>query len=456
MKRYLSFFLVMTMLLSLTACGGEKGGAAEDQADTAQGKTVTYEVQTETYTDSCTYEDGTVIAFCSFDMPRLHAFLSDGTEVSEDLAASQPSEVVSKALSVVTAFNAEMDGQLGSKRAFVQEMYDWAKEDYAGALKGERPWYEQYVEEQTFTVYQTETLVSICMQFYDYLGGAHPNNGYNTYNFDLSTGEMVTYVDLVDDEEEFRRTVSDEILYQIQTEDLAEELYEDYEVYVRELLHADECFNESGVYFIFEEYTMGPHAAGSPNFVIPYSMIANLLNARGERLLCLKAEDYALADFYEAQELWRYFDMTTMPLDCEDRIEVGEYTYYRVNYRDLNTMDDLRALLLTRFDTAIVDELLAPFESGVAHYRDIDGVLYGIGCERGSDISRGDATYAVEINADGSGKVIATVEDYDENGPILNEQTGEYEWDISGYSTIEFPFVLTENGAQFTHFESIW
>ena len=173
---------------------------------------------------------------------------------------------------------------------------------------------------------------------------------------------------------------------------------------------------------------------------------------RGERLLSLSTENYVLADYFEADKLWRCFDMTTMPLDSEDSVDVDGRTYYRVDYRELKTMDDLRALLLTRFDDSIVDELLAPFEGGAVHYRDVDGALYGIQCDRGSDISRGDATYAVELSGSG-GKVIATVEELEWR---YNGETEQYDETVTGHSTVEFPFVLTESGARFTHFESIW
>lgn len=281
MKRVFATILAATMLLSITACGGKP---EETVPEAPAEETVTYKVETENYSDSCTYDDGTVIATCSFDMPRLHAYLVDGEEVSDDFVASNPSEAASKALSVVTAFNAEMDGQLASKQIFVKEMFDWAKEGYENSLEWEETWFEPYTEEETFTVYQTDTLVSICMQFYDYLGGAHPNGGYDTYNFDLTTGEMVTYVDLVTDDEAFRAVVSEEILKQIQEQGLADGLFEDYEAHVRDLAYADDCYDDNGITFIFEEYSIGPHAAGCLMFDIPYDLIANQLNDRGQAL----------------------------------------------------------------------------------------------------------------------------------------------------------------------------
>ena len=447
MKRWISLFLALTMLLSLTACG-EK--TAEPPKEQVQQTNVEYSfaVHRDIYEDECTAEDGTVLAHCHYELPHLDIV----PEMSEDGA------VDAQMLAVRNTFNEEAERQRSAQAGYFYELCDAAKEDYKYASESGLDWCA-YADEMTMDiVYQTDGgLLSVFASAYCHTGGAHPTNGFGTWNYDLNEGKFLQYTDLTDGEEAFRTAVAKEILSQIDEEGFVAGLFEGYETSVEELSYAEVYFNADGMTVCFPEYILGPHSAGLQIFTVPYHRIAGLLSERGERLLALDAEGCVLSDFAEADELWLYFDMTTMPLDSADSVEVGEYTYYRVDYRDLGTMDDLRALLLTRFDESIVNELLAPFEGGIAHYRDIDGVLYGIQCDRGSDISRGDAAYAVELTADGSGgRVIATVEELKDGGPIYNEETGQYDEIVAGYSTIEFPFVLTENGAQFTHFESIW
>jgi len=440
MKKLLTIFLAITMLLSASACGNK---TEEPAAETPTEQTVTYKVETENYSDSCTYDDGTVIATCSFDMPRLHAYLADGTEVSDDLVASQPSEIASKALSVVTAFNAEMDNQLASKQTFVKEMFDWAKEGYEFSLEWEETWFEPYTEEETFTVYQTDNLVSVCMQFYDYLGGAHPNSGYDTYNFDLTTGEMVTYADFVKDDAEFRRIVSDEILQEIQKQGIADGLFEDYDAYVRDLAYADDCYDDNGITFIFEEYSIGPHAAGCLMFDIPYGMIANILNERGTALLPIGQEDIVLADFYDTRELWSYFSVCTMPTDSDSAIiSDGGYDYQRVDCKGITTMQQLRDLLLVHVSDDVAEEWL---ESGT--YREFNGVLYACGAGRGTNIELGDSTYSVEMMAD-SGTVIESTEHYD----LTKYDEETHNFTVDDYVVTGYPFVLKDGHAVFSTF----
>lgn len=446
MKRYISLFLALTMLLSLTACGEKTVEPPKEEAQTQQPDVeYSFAVRRDIYEDECTAEDGTVLAHCHYELPHLDIV----PEMSDDGVLD------AQLLAVRNTFNEEAERQRSAQVGCFYELCDAAKEGYAYASENGSDWYA-YVDEMTMDiVYQTDGgLLSVFASAYCHTGGAHPTNGFATWNYDLNEGKFLQYSDFTDDEEAFRAAVADEILAQIDEEGIAEGLFEGYEALVQELSYAEVYFDEAGMIVSFPEYILGPHAAGLLFFTVPYDRIAGLLSERGERLLCLKTENYVLADYFEADKLWRYFDMTTMPLDTEDGVELDGYDYYRVDYRGLETMDELRALLLTRFDGNIVDELLAPFEGGAAHYRDIDGALYGIQCDRGSDISRGDATYAVELTADGSGgKVIVTAEELEWN---YNEETEQYDEIVTGYSTIDFPFVLTESGARFTHFESIW
>ena len=445
MKRFISLFIALTMLLSLAACGTKAEPPKEETSLEQPDTEYSFVVSTDVYEDECTAKDGTVLLRVRYELPHL--------DIVPDMAGDGVTDA--RMLAVQNTFNAEMEQQRSAEIEFFGTQSDAAREDYAYASE----YWNAYADEMTMQPpYQTDGgLLSIYESAYIYTGGTHPTNGFFMWNYDLNEGEFLQYSDFTDDEEAFRTVIANEILSQIDEQGFATGLFKGYETSVEELSYADVCFNADGMLVCFPEYILGPHSAGIQSFTIPYHRIAGLLSERGERLLTLSAEGCALSDFAEADELWHYFDMTTMPLDSEDSVEVDGNTYYRVDYRNLKTMDDLRALLLTRFDAGIVDAMLAPFESGAVHYRDIDGVLYGIQCDRGIDISRGDATYAVELTADGSGgRVIATVEEYTEDDPILNEITGRYEYTVGGYATVEFPFVQTEHGAQFTHFESIW
>ena len=454
MKRLLCILIAAAAAFMLTACGSAAPEADGDTVQTAETE-YGFQVVTEVISEEVKADDGTVLLNGSYELPRLTLTATlDGEEV--ELVES---EADAQKLAVRDAFNAEMEKYRQTVLSFFREISGWAKDLYEVSLADGFAWHSAFADEvKVEKTYQTPGgLLSIYATGYSYTGGAHPNSSFKTWNFDLNTGEFIGYEDIAADEDEFRAAVVANILEQICEQGLSEYYYDDYDSYVRDLAYASVYFDESGMTVLFEEYTMGPHSAGIPTFTVPYEYFIHLLNERGETLILpyLPQETLVLADFYEAQELWSYFDLVTMPLDYEKSAEVDGYVYNRVNYREISTMAELRALLLTRFDEPVVDDLLAPDENGFAHYRDIDGVLYGVDAARGSDLTRGEATYAVELDADGNaGKVIATVEEY-AGEPTLNEETGRYEQTAAGYVTVEFPFVQTENGARFTHFESI-
>ena len=271
MKRMMSAILALTMLLPLTACG-EKS----EQPD----KEYSFAVSTDVYEDIGTAEDGTILIHVRYELPHLNIV----SEMSEDGA------VDAQILAVRNTFNEEAKRRHNEQIDFFARSCDAAKEDYKYASESGLDWYV-YADEMTMEPpYQTDGgLLSIYAAAYCWTGGAHPNNGFATWNYDLNEGEFLRYTDLTDDEEAFRAAVAEEILSQIDEEGIAEGLFEDYEASVRELSYAEVYFSEAGMVVCFSEYALGPHAAGLLFFTVPYDRIADLLNERGERLLCLKA-----------------------------------------------------------------------------------------------------------------------------------------------------------------------
>ena len=155
-------------------------------------------------------------------------------------------------------------------------------------------------------------------------------------------------------------------------------------------------------------------------------------------------ENRVLSDFHEAQEMWSWFRMSTMPLDMER--PAAEEGYYAVDYPGVTTMNELRELLFTRFSDELAVALLAPVD-GFQHYKDIDGVLCAIDADRGADITVGSVDYSADIEGH---RVIAVIHRQD-----FNEATGALE--LTGETeSVEFPFEWTAGGARFTSFVDIF
>lgn len=94
--------------------------------------------------------------------------------------------------------------------------------------------------------------------------------------------------------------------------------------------------------------------------------------------------------YQRAVEAFGWFHMTTMPLDMAYEVTDNGFMYWRVDFEGINTMADLEAYLSTIFIAEIVDELLAD-----SRYREFGGVLYAIGADRGSNLTRGSEVHEI-------------------------------------------------------------
>ena len=280
MKRMMSVILALTMLLSLAACGEKTVEPPKKQVQQAQQPDVEYffAVRRDIYEDECPAEDGTVLLRVRYELPHLDIV----PEMSDDGA------VDTQMLSVQQTFNTEMERQRSAQVSSFDTLCDAAKEDYSYISENGLDW-NAYVDEMTMDiVYQTDGgLLSIFASAYCHTGGAHPTNGFGTWNYDLNEGKFLQYSDFTDDEEAFRAVVAKEILAQIDEEGIAEDLFEDYEASVQELSYAEVYFHEAGMIVSFPEYILGPHAAGLQIFTVPYETINGVMNDYGRALLDL-------------------------------------------------------------------------------------------------------------------------------------------------------------------------
>lgn len=114
-------------------------------------------------------------------------------------------------------------------------------------------------------------ILSVMTSDYSYLGGAHGFDDTSTANFNLKTGELYTFADIVNDNNEGR-----EFVYAFMREELGKDEYKDmlfdnYESYIPDLLQDDTWyFDDKGFNIIINEYSIAPYAAGKITLTISY------------------------------------------------------------------------------------------------------------------------------------------------------------------------------------------
>ena len=155
-------------------------------------------------------------------------------------------------------------------------------------------------------------------------------------------------------------------------------------------------FSGSGMTVNFDAYVLGPYASGPQTFEIPYSRFYNALDAHTQSLLDVPQDEIIIADYYTTKTLWSWFNMTTPPVDSgAPGITVDGLPLARVTLGDVNTLDELRALLCEHVSAELADEWLA-----TGRFVESDGALYAAWADRGSDITIDTESYLVAWNGD--------------------------------------------------------
>lgn len=268
MKKLFAMLLVLS-LFSLTACGhGEDIPPVEENENTWKPFAYDLDIGKEPITHQTLADDGEVICSAFYELPAL---VAEG-ELNELQQAS------------LDAFHAAMDEILTGCEDLFESISADAMEQYSYQDVPGFDWNGPYTDEMTYTAYATPYAVSVNFYGQVYTGGMHPGKGNICYLFDLEAGKMVK-IDDISDGDAFRNAVAEEVLAQIEKEGLAEGYYEDYETTVRQQNEVQYFFSENQVTVYFQDYTLGPYAAGYPVFTVPSDIYRSTLNEQGLRLL---------------------------------------------------------------------------------------------------------------------------------------------------------------------------
>lgn len=446
MKKLLSTLLALSLALSLTACGGNGDPTGPDAPKPSQPETpeLTFAVGTPlTHESTYTADDGTLLLHTNYELPQLELRTADGALYEPGAAATQ-----SAAVAVRDAFNAEMERCYAAVLSNESELAQEARDHYGSdSMSFEYIYYEDELLGEV--VYQTDGLISVLANAYAFYGGAHPNTSTLTWSFDLTTGEFLM-LDALNAQSSTDSalgktlvdTLASEIVNRIYEEGLDDYLYDDFYSYVYDLSsNAHFYFSGSGMTVNFDAYVLGPYASGPQTFEIPYGIFYNALDAHTQSLLNVPRDEIILADYYTTQTLWSWFYQTTPPIDANaPAVMANGQSFNRVSLGEINTLDELRALLCEHVSAELADEWL----SG-SSLTELNDALYVLCADRGSDITIDGASYLVAWNGD-SGELIQTITRRE-----WNDAAGNFV-PVPGTETYSYPFTTVNGHAVFSAF----
>ena len=447
MKKLFASLLALSLALSLGACAVKVDPTGPDAPKPSQPETpeLTFAVGTPlTHESTYTADDGTLLLHTNYELPQLELRTADGALYEPGAAATQ-----STAVAVRDAFNAEMERCYAAVLSNESELAQEARDHYGSdSMSFEYSYYEDELLGEV--VYQTDGLISVLANAYAFYGGAHPNTSTLAWSFDLTTGEFLT-LDGLDAQpstdsalgESLTHTLAMAVLEQIDAQGLSEYYFEDYASYIFDLAaNASFYFNDKGMTIVFDPAVIAPYAASAQKFEIPYSHFYNALDSHTQSLLNVPQDEIIIADYYTTKTLWSWFNMTTPPVDSgAPGITVDGLPLARVTLGDVNTLDELRALLCEHVSAELADEWLA-----TGRFVESDGALYAACADRGSDITIDTESYLVAWNGD-AGEIMQTITRRE-----WNDETGDFVPVPGSETYYAYPFTTMNRHAVFSAF----
>ena len=290
MKKYCSLILTLCLAAALAGCGITTLPTPEDPESPAAAdpEEITYEVTTDPHEETVHAEDGTLLMTVSFQLPHLQAY-ADGTLIETPATPAQE-----EAMARVNTFNENFNqwresGDTAQSMEDAKSLYQSFPDAFSNT---------SYCEEFTYTAYRTGSLISIAADYYSYLGGAHPNDVYFSWNFDLDSSTFLTIPELATDPQAFTLAVADMIETQAVERFASEPEYEGLsisDIYwdnYRETIEKwgsdyAASFDADGLTVIFSAYELASYANGPQEFHIPYAALDSYWSDSGRTVLGL-------------------------------------------------------------------------------------------------------------------------------------------------------------------------
>ena len=290
MKKYCSLILTLCLAAALAGCGITTLPTPEDPEPPAAAdpEEITYEVTTDPHEETVHAEDGTLLMTVSFQLPHLQAY-ADGTLIETPATPAQE-----EAMARVNTFNENFNqwresGDTAQSMEDAKSLYQSFPDAFSNT---------SYCEEFTYTAYRTGSLISIAADYYSYLGGAHPNDVYFSWNFDLDSSTFLTIPELATDPQAFTLAVADMIEVQAGERFASEPEYEGLsisDIYwdnYRETIEKwgsdyAASFDADGLTVIFSAYELASYANGPQEFPIPYAALDSYWSDSGRAVLAL-------------------------------------------------------------------------------------------------------------------------------------------------------------------------
>ncbi|WP_243473222.1 DUF3298 and DUF4163 domain-containing protein [Winogradskyella sp. MH6] len=139
------------------------------------------------------------------------------------------------------------------------------------------PAWELHIE--TEKAYQSEEVITLSINTYEFKGGAHGNDKIKFLNLNANTGEVYKLNDIIDNSDGFKTLAKDHFLKSIDA-DKENNQIEDYFFGKPFQLPENIGFSEDGLVFLYNVYEVASYDQGYTEFVIPFDAVDPYLKVK--------------------------------------------------------------------------------------------------------------------------------------------------------------------------------
>lgn len=194
----------------------------------------------------------------------------DGTVLLTN-SVQKPVVSIEGAEDIAEKINADISAYY--KTFAIDEEIAIAKENYAASLVEDGWPFIGYATDISAKVTRIDdAVISFELVSYSYTGGAHGNSGSIGRNYDVKTGELLSFDEISEDYEAFHATVLDYMVNLAESPSYKDKLFAPSKADLDSALFRPESwvFTLSGISFLVDPYLLGPYSSGEIYFMLPY------------------------------------------------------------------------------------------------------------------------------------------------------------------------------------------
>lgn len=204
----------------------------------------------------------------------------DNSQSLLDVSVSYPKITIANQESATEKINSAINAELNTFWTYQEENASYAKEEYNMSLDDSEYSFEPYTASLSYEMKRCDDkIISLVFTQDEYTGGAHGNHWSYGLTFDTASGEKLTLNTLSDNDSDFYHMLLDDLTRQVSLPAYKDYIFEDFSSDIESVLLQDSAawyLDRSGMSFISNPYVLGPYAAGTFEFNIPYEQLSGL------------------------------------------------------------------------------------------------------------------------------------------------------------------------------------